>query len=391
MKYKFAVKGLAVFCAVSLMAGCWDKREINDLNLLLAAAVDPGKQKKYAVTFQCFSTAASSGGNSTAQPQTSVLSYTVEGDSIKEADREFTKISSRIPVYSHLEVFVIGNGLANKGIQEFLDRFGRDVQLRRTKYLLVAEENGEDILQATTPFETPGTDIREILERTNQSSEYYLVNYNDFMAHYTDPDLLSFLPVIHAVPSKGIKRTNGNQAKNTLELEGMAFFEKDRMVTQLNGNETRAWLFTQGNITKGTSVKWKGREQETAVLQTTSQSRRFEIDLSGFPISVTLKIRTAGVIAETSGSPDLLQPNNLHKLKEELEATIKNQIEQLIRKSQKEKKDILLLGREIRSYQPNKWNELKNDWADIYSSAKFRVEVHVDIKNTGMLRKNFIR
>ncbi|WP_219644428.1 Ger(x)C family spore germination protein [Cohnella sp. CFH 77786] len=387
MKTKFVVQGTGMLLAISLIAGCWDKREINQLNLLSAAAIDSGVNKKYAITFLWFNPSAPSGGKG-AQSPVSSLSYTVEGDTLKEAERELSKISPRIPVFFHLEALVIGNDQAKKGIREIIDRFARDIQLRRSKYLLVAANDGDDILQASTPFEMPGTDIRGIIERSNQSSEYSLINFNDFMTYYSDPDILSFLPMVHAIPSKGIKGSRGKQATDTLKVEGMAIFDKGRMIAKIDGEETRAWLYTQGNIEKGTIVQWIGTENETAVFQTLAQSRKLVFDLTDSPIQVKIHIRTTGVIAEASDTSILMQPKQLQKVEEQLEGAIQKQIEQLIGKSQREKMDILLLGREIRSYHPDKWKELKSTWSNVYASAKFHVTVHVDIKSTGMLRKN---
>lgn len=384
---KFAVKGMGVVLTIVLVTGCWDSREINDLSLITAAAVDTGKDKKFAVTFQWFNPTASSNGKGTTPSQTPVSSYTLEGNSITEAESELTKLSARIPDYSHVQVFVIGNELAKKGIKEVLERFGKEAQLRRSKYLLIAEKKGKDILSSQTLFEMPSADLREILEMTNQTSNYYVVDYNDFMAMYLDPDQLSFLPIVHAISSKGLEGAKTNKEKRLLEIEGMAFFKKDRMIARLNGDETRAWLLAQGKITKRTYIQMTESEQNTVVFQSLSQSRKLNIDISSDPIGVTLNIHTSGVVTETSGTKDLSQPKNLQKVEEQLEATIKNQIEKLIRKSQQQKIDILLLGREIRSYHPDKWNELVKNWGDYYSSAKFQVEVNVDIKNTGRLKK----
>ena len=387
MTCKFAIKGMGVVLTIVLVTGCWDSREINDLSLITSAAVDTGKDKKFAVTFQWFNPTASSNGKGTTPSQTPVSSYTLEGNSITEAESELTKLSARIPNYSHLQVFVIGNELAKKGIKEVLDRFGKEAQLRRSKYLLVAEKKGKDILSSQTLFEMPSADLRKILEMTNQTSNYYVVDYNDFMEMYLDPDQLSYLPIVHAISSKGLEGAKTNKEKRLLEIEGMAFFKKDHMIARLNGDETRAWLLAQGKITKRTYIQMTESDQNTVVFQSLSQSRKLNMDISSNPISVTLHIRTSGVVTETSGSKDLSQPKNLQKVEEQLEATIKNQIEKLIRKSQQRKIDILLLGREIRSYHPDKWNDLSNNWSDYYSSAKFQVEVNVDIKNTGRLKK----
>ena len=141
MTCKFAVKGMGVVLGlIVLVTGCWDSREINDLSLITSAAVDTGKDKKFAVTFQWFNPTASSNGKGTTPSQTPVSSYTLEGNSITEAESELRKLSARIPNYSHLQVFVIGNELAKKGIKEVLDRFGKEAQLRRSKYLLSRKE-----------------------------------------------------------------------------------------------------------------------------------------------------------------------------------------------------------------------------------------------------------
>ncbi|GJM82919.1 hypothetical protein HMSSN139_54150 [Paenibacillus sp. HMSSN-139] len=127
---------IMLFCIVAaLLAGCWNRRELNELGIAVAAGVDK-EGDRYRLTVQVVDP-----GQVTAQKGASggapATLYTSEGDTILEAARRITQISPRKIYLSHLRVYLIGESLAKQGIGQVLDLLTRDHEIRTDFYLVV--------------------------------------------------------------------------------------------------------------------------------------------------------------------------------------------------------------------------------------------------------------
>ncbi|GGG60543.1 Ger(x)C family spore germination protein [Paenibacillus radicis (ex Gao et al. 2016)] len=373
-----------LICGCLLMTGCWDRREVNETVFLTALSIDKGSRQKYEVTFQWANPETFSQFPSDLT-KTPITVYTIEGNSIEEVAGKLTEISSRSPSYSHLEAVVIGDEVAREGIHEILDKVGRTFQIRRTKFLLVAEKKGKDLLQAKTLFSIPAFDLREVLSSSNRASTYTQVSYNEFMQFYKAEEMTSFLPILHAVSSKEDRPSKKGVQNTLLKVEGMAFFQGDRVVYQLDGQQTRLWLCVRGKLLQGTPLLWKEGSRTVATFKTVSQSSKFKLNSSvSAEIDIHVTVSTDEIYSDVNESGK----KELEKMKAGLEETLEREISQLIVKTQQSKIDIFLFERDIRTRYPQKWKQLKEDWEDTYSSIPMKVNVQVKIVNSGMLTRN---
>ncbi|MFF2091294.1 Ger(x)C family spore germination protein [Paenibacillus sp. NPDC058174] len=366
------------------MTGCWDRREVNETVFLTALSIDKGSRHKYEITFQWANpeTFSQFPSDLTKKP---ITVFTIEGNSIEEAAGKLTEISSRSPSYSHLEAVVIGDEVAREGIHEILDKVGRTFQIRRTKFLLVAEKKGKDLLQAKTLFSIPAFDLREVLSSSNRASTYSQVSYNEFMQLYKAEEMTSFLPMLHAVSSKEDRPPKKGTQNTLLKVEGMAFFQGDRVVYRLDGQQTTMWLCVRGKLRQGTPLLWKEGSRTVATFKTVSQSSKFKLNSS---VSAEIDIHVTVSTDEVYGDMNKSGKKELEKMKAGLEETLEREISQLIVKTQQSRMDIFLFERDIRTRYPQKWKQLKEDWEDTYSSIPMKVNVQVKIVNSGMLTRN---
>ncbi|WP_042166656.1 Ger(x)C family spore germination protein [Paenibacillus gorillae] len=378
------LKVALLICGCLLITGCWDRREVNETVFLTAVSIDKGSRQKYEITFQWANPKTFSQFPSDIT-KTPVTVYTIEGNSIEEAAGKLTEVSSRSPSYSHLEAVVIGSEIAREGIHEILDKVGRTFQIRRTKFLLVAEKKGKDLLQAKTLFSIPAFDLREVLSSSNRASTYTQVSYNEFMQLYKAVEMTSFLPMLHAVSSKEDRPPKKGAQNTLLKVEGMAFFHGDRVVYQLDGLQTRMWLCVRGKLLQGTPLLWREGSRTVATFKTVSQSSKFKLTSSdSAEIDIHVTVSTDEIYSDVNESGR----KEMAKMKAGLEETLEREISQLIAKTQQSRMDIFLFDRAIRIRYPQKWNKLKEDWGDTYSSIPVKVNVHVKIVNSGMLTRN---
>lgn len=106
-----------IVCVQLLLSGCWSKRELTDLALVLALGIDMTKDGKYEVSMQIVNpgnvagAVQQGGGGGQGLP---IVVYHQKGDNIVEAARKASTMISRRLYFSHTNMLVIGEKVAKK-------------------------------------------------------------------------------------------------------------------------------------------------------------------------------------------------------------------------------------------------------------------------------------
>ena len=148
-----------------LLAGCWDHIDIEQRGYVLGVAIDayppmPGKDEKaaseetppeeeekiemmethtgkpsYAMTIQMpilrKNPQPAEGGGSSSEGGGLTWEITQVGNSFMAMNRELLARTSLSLYYEHLQVIIISDQVARKGISDVLDFFTRDPEMRR--------------------------------------------------------------------------------------------------------------------------------------------------------------------------------------------------------------------------------------------------------------------
>lgn len=141
---------------IILLSGCWDIREINELGLVTAVAIDKGSgQNKYSITVQIANpgTDSSSGDKSTVKKN--VWVGTAEGESLFDATRKLVGISSRRIMWAHNNVIIIGESLAKEGIIPVIDFFTHNPELRMRAAVVVAKGDAKEYIVSKAGMDSP--------------------------------------------------------------------------------------------------------------------------------------------------------------------------------------------------------------------------------------------
>ncbi len=88
-----------------------------------------------------------------------------------------------------------------------------------------------------------------------------------------------------------------------------------------------------------------------------------------------------------AGCPFTLEDKQqIEKLEEQLEETIKGKIEKVLQLAQKEYKvDILELGNTFNNRYPAEWKEISQNWDSVFAEAKVNTTVDVQITSSALL------
>lgn len=135
--------------SIFLFVGCWNYREVDDINIVAGTAIDKGIHKEYMISIEILE--SSIGKES---PTTSKL-IVAEGESIFDAVRNAIAISGKKLYWSHNKILILSKEVAQEGITEVIDWFLRDVETRSDVYILVSK----------------GTSAKEILEKKQKDEK----------------------------------------------------------------------------------------------------------------------------------------------------------------------------------------------------------------------------
>lgn len=382
-----------------LISGCWNRRELNELAIAVAAGVD-WVDDRYRLTVQVAIpgqlTAKRSGGS-----QAPATLYTAEGDTIFEAARRMTQISPRKIYFSHLRMFLIDEAMAREGIAKVLDLLSRDHEFRPDFYLVVTKgATAEETLKIMTSMETiPANKLYESLqisEKTWSPSMAVTLDelINDLVSTGKHPVLTGLVITGNRDLGKTRKNIENIETLSQLKYSGLAVFKYDKLVGWLNERDSRNYRLITGHVKSSAGfIPCKDKNEGKIVVETLRTEAKMKGSIVNDRPEMDIKIRLEGNIGavECSGL-DLSQPSTVRELEAEMEKDIKQSLEAIVEKVQTELKvDIFGFGEALRRSHPKAWKEMKEAWNDRYfPNLETRIHVDYKIRRTGTTNDTFL-
>lgn len=370
-RVKFAgVVGLLLL--LSLVAGCWNRREIEDLNFVLAVGLDKSAtENKVQVTVQMplikKAKQEQEGGGGEA-----FWVGSVSGESVFEAVRDFTKYTPKL-YWGDLTVLVLGEGLSREGISRVIDFFVRNQELRPTPLVMVATGDAKDIIEAQTKLERIPVDLLEKLMKARAaSSKAPQVRLGDFFG---------------ALISKGTQQPYAPRIMKTeegLKIAGMAVFKNDRLLGWLGEKETRGFLWVKGEVNSTVIVvpcpEFRDVPVSFEVLKARSKIRPVA---SNGKVSIAIEIEVKGNIVEIGDKCELKNPEQIEKVLKRLSEEVEKEASMAITRAQQEyESDIFGFGKYIKRNYPEIWRHI--NWEEEFPFTEVAVKAKVDYLRKGL-------
>lgn len=398
MAKKAAVLMLILFVA-SLLAGCWNRKELNELGIAVAAGVDMEEGGRYRLTVQVVDpgqVAAQKGAGGGA-PATL---YTSEGDTIFEAARRITQISPRKIYFSHLRLFLIGESLAQRGIGQMLDLLSRDHEFRTDFYLVVTKgTTALETLKIMTPLEpVPANKLFSSLETSEDNwSPSLSVTLDELIDDLTSQGKHPVLTglMIAGDPQKGQTKKNiaNIYTPTQLQYSGMAVFKKDKLIGWLDEKESRGYHQIHGGVKSSVVFIPCPEGGKVAVEYIRGKTNVKGKVIQGQP-RIDIQVEIEGNIGAIGcKNLDITDTATIAELEKKVEARIIDFIENTIDKAQTEYKvDIFGFGEAVRRADPKAWKTMKNNWDEEYFT-RLPVDIRADfiIRRIGTISDSFLK
>jgi spore germination protein KC len=381
---KKAINILFIIVLVLSLSGCWNRRELNTLAIVMGIGIDQGKKEnEMDMTVQLVDTSSmkstkssSSGGDSGSG--SAYLNLKGSGSDLMSILRGFTHQISRKLYVAHNQVIVFGEDLAKQGIHDSLDFLLRDHECRLTVNVLVARGKASDIFDAEPQLEKiPMADINKRIELQGASSETAKLSVVDFMTHLTSNTFSAVAPLVE------IKNDNG---KKVSLISGGAVFKKDKLVGELSKTQTRGYLWVMDKVKSGV-IKVDVNDQKVNLEIIKSTRKVTPILKEDGSIEFKIKIVESGSISSQTGNENMSTAENAKLIEKEVEKQIKSEIQSAIDRAKELDSDIFGFGESIHRKSPEKWKSLEQDWDKLFKTLSINIDVKATVVAGGRLAK----
>lgn len=358
--------------------GCWDRLEINDMAFVMATGVDTQPNKKVKLIIQLALPTGGAQSQSQTPSKGGGKSYFVESSSGVDIWDTTTKIQeklSRKVFTAHRRILVIGEKLAERGIQPILDAFVRHPDSRLRTYVLVAKgTTAEKVLEANYPLEKePIEGIRELLH----SKVGLAVDLKEVLKERAAIQAFA-LPSIELVK-------NGGGSKKIYRISGAGVFHHDKLAGYLDDQKTRGLI-------------WLRREQQQAVMTVYIPKLKGTMSAEVVKASANLKakkvhgqmimyIKAAAEVAisENQTKLGLTETKDIKEVERLFAENLKKRIRSSLNQVQhKYQSDVVGFGETIHRTYPQDWKRMKQNWDHDFPNIKTVVQTEVKVRRTGM-------
>ncbi|WP_456278608.1 Ger(x)C family spore germination protein [Bacillus sp. AK128] len=353
---------MILFVILFSLSSCGYK-DIDKRFFVVSIGVDESekKEQKYKVTLKL--------AIPTADPKAGEPKFILLEEDSRTITEAVRLMKSRIDKeldFSHAKVIIISKKVAEKNIKEVMDWFLRRRDIQGIAYIAVGDPSAKEILNVQSKGERlPSNSLFLVFADTGTESPYIVTEYLfDLWKRLREKGLDPLLPIIE-VHDKG----------ELFEVEKSALFNKERLKITISSHETKTLRMLMNKVSK-LDVEVKSGEGEEVFIAIDSSKTGIKINDERVDIDIQLE----GIVEEATNNMD---KSDIPKVTKLAEKQVKERVENLLQKLQKEELDPIGLGllyRASNSYE-NEWE----DWQRMYPDIKFNVNIEMTVQGTGLL------
>jgi spore germination protein KC len=376
-KWKAAV--IALICT-SAVTGCWDKKELNDVAVVMGVGIDKEKNNQYLLTAQVIKPSPPQKGGSGGS-ELPTWSLSASGISVMDAISEMNRISPRRLYWPHLQIIIFGEKLAKEGMAPVLTWFERDRDSRAGTYVAVTKGTAEDLLNQKIELgNIPAKVMADLID-------------NSFLRQITTRkttlrNLVSILTMEGVDATVDViepKEIRGKQ--ETYDLHDSAVFHEDKLVGYLGAEDSNAIEIVTGKYKNAImNIACPDNEKESMAYVVTDFRRDKSFIQTDEGYGLKLHLFIEGNLGDQTCMIQLSDPKQRRQVELAIAAKVKDMIQNAFAKSAGWHSDIYGIGKEFRRVNPKKWHQVEAVWDDeLLAKSIFKITVDASIRRTGLL------
>jgi spore germination protein KC len=374
------------------ISGCWSRREIDDLSIVSAVAVDKAQEEgKIRLSVQILNPGAlgktaKEGGGGEDEGFRVVAST---GETLYDAERMLLTHTPKSLYWSHNRALIIGEEIAREGILPILEPLDRIYSMRRRTWLLIADGQGLDALYIEHYIEKTSGEVISLLFQNafRHSKGYFLSDVNEFLKTFSNHGghpVVARVEIIKRIPEDSISQ---RPVPMELKLTGAAVFKSDKLIGWLDETETRGLLWIKGKAQRGaTLVPCPIHNANDLVsIGTMRASSKIVPKVVDGELIIEIQIKAEGDLMAQNCSGVLTTPDMMAQLNKGYATAIEKDISMVLDKAQRVYGvDIFGFGEAVMRKYPGLWKELKDDWDEKFPEVKTEIALRADIRRVGL-------
>lgn len=400
---KIIILFLCIIISINL-TGCFDVDEIDDLVFIISIGIDKGTKENLKITVQYPTTKSTSqqGSSSSDEGELGILS--VEAPSIFSAIDLLNSNITRRFSFTHLKLLVFSEEIAREGLNKYLNSIYMYREMRHGIPVLISKTSANDFVKKNQSIigSDPSKTISFIPELSYSTGLYPAMILEDFGSYITSTYSEA---VAMLVSTKDVNTNKDANSKEVIDFSagnlpiesavdrrilGTAIFHNDKLVGELNGDETRVFLIA--------ADRFKGAFMDIPDPLDPNSYVSFDVRLQR-PPKVTSKIVDNKVyinisifiepnINDIQSGINYLEVNKLPILESAFANYIKTTLDDVINKCQyKYNSDIFGFGDSVATHFLTIQEWEKFDWLNNFDNAIITTDVKVVIRRTGKMQK----
>lgn len=365
-----------------IVAGCWDRKEINDIGFVMATALDTAENGMTKVTIQVAVPSPSSQTGGAPKDVDRFFLISAVGRNGMDIQQLLQQKMSRTLIFSHRSVILIGESMAKLGINPMMDAFSRNPRNRLKTFILVVKgDEAGDLLKVQYPYElAPAEALKEMEMLQGEGVTATLRDY------FIDSVSEGTYPAIGVLEPAVFYSTAQKKEAPLYRIRGTAVFKSGKLAGYLNNDDTHEFLWFKYNKKTDKIAAELPEGLGDIGYYLTKRDTKISVDTKGETLKFHINLKGKGNLFENNSPLDINNPKHLKLIKQALEDRVKQDMARFLRKIQTEiKADIVGFGQRLQRKNPRKWRKIADDWDRYFAKAEMNVTVSLNINNTGAI------
>src|SRR3712207_5144020 len=193
---------IIIFLCFSLIfTGCWDYRDINSRNIILALGIDKDKENVIFSGEIVKSNYEASKGEESANKGTSIYTYEAKGADFEEARWDYDRQTPFQEFFGGIRSLVYSEEYARKvGIKTYLNRFNLSYNYRKSTLMAVSEERCNDLFKKKLKNEiSVGVSIDDTMLYLKEDGKALYITVGNVLTNLSEKTIGFLLPYIKVV------------------------------------------------------------------------------------------------------------------------------------------------------------------------------------------------
>jgi spore germination protein KC len=285
-----------------------------------------------------------------------------------------------------MNLLVISEEAAKKGIKEFIDYFMRDTESRKV-FTTTIVKNGKaiDAIKILQPLETvTSTNIQSSFEAVKKT--YGTIRNDSFdqivMCLYTPGrnPTISAIEIIGS-PGNGEKNDNLSTTKpdTSIKISNLGILKNDKLIGYISVEEAFYYAMIRGTLSN-LSLSFPCDDNDYGNVIVDSMKSNLEMTVKKNKPVASINVTGKAALTEFNCKLDLTKEENIDEIEKMAEKEIKKKLKKVIEEVQNYNSDIFGFGEKLYRNNYKYWIKNKKNWDKIFPKIEASTKVDISVE-----------